>query len=313
MIHQRLPIRLESHAYRCQGLNCKEVRFQSNLKLLIYVMIKKIRKTSIKSPNYFRFKRVLIGLVMKLKLSIVSHSLPDRIRVIHHHTRLADLSDEELWTSFRIRREDFGRLLIALKMNLPLIRLDNNTVFTGEEILLIARYRFVTGLKLVHMAAVFNREYSQLSRAFNWFIRHMIDNFAYLLTDNLDYWLPDFPHFSECIREKLAEVSGVVYPENGYRVCAFYDDTVLKVCRPGSGPNPDGTRKDTNIQRAFYNGWKKQHGIKFQSLEAPNGMCMHMFGPMSCRRSDVELIELSGLNEKLQELQLGNDHQYDSY
>jgi hypothetical protein len=250
---------------------------------------------------------------MKLKLSIVSHSLPDRIRVIHHHTRLADLSDEELWTSFRIRREDFGRLLIALKMNLPLIRLDNNTVFTGEEILLIARYRFVTGLKLVHMAAVFNREYSQLSRAFNWFIRHMIDNFAYLLTDNLDYWLPDFPHFSECIREKLAEVSGVVYPENGYRVCAFYDDTVLKVCRPGSGPNPDGTRKDTNIQRAFYNGWKKQHGIKFQSLEAPNGMCMHMFGPMSCRRSDVELIELSGLNEKLQELQLGNDHQYDSY
>ena len=63
-------------------------------------------------------------------------------------------------------------------------------------------------------------------------------------------------------------------------------------------------RLDNNfIQMAFYNGWKKHHGIKFQSIELPNGMCMHMFGPKSFRESDLDLLESSDIIDMLKELQ----------
>lgn len=57
-----------------------------------------------------------------------------------------------------------------------------------------------------------------------------------------------------------------------------------------AGPKFQGTRDDRNIQRAFYNVWKKHHGIKWQSIELPNGMSGDLFGPMSFRRHDLDLV-----------------------
>ena len=69
------------------------------------------------------------------------------------------------------------------------------------------------------------------------------------------------------------------------------------------------------IQRAFYGGFKKHHGVKYQSLEAPNGMCIHMFGPMSERHNDLEMVTISDINAKLAAAQahLPDDQQKVSY
>lgn len=65
-------------------------------------------------------------------------------------------------------------------------------------------------------------------------------------------------------------------------MAAFHDCTVIQSTTwPGGGPRADGTRNDNHIQMAFYNGWKKHHGIKFQSVELPNDLCMDLYGPMS--------------------------------
>ena len=47
----------------------------------------------------------------------------------------------------------------------------------------------------------------------------------------------------------------------------FIDGTVRPICRPGEN------------QRVVYNGHKRVHALKFQSIALPNGMIAHMSGP----------------------------------
>lgn len=312
----RVPFKLESIAFRCYALSGKEIREKSQLIRSICLLQVHLNSCRPLTRRYFRLKRQVYLLLAALyKYMFYSPTVKASWRSFHERVRIERWSDEELWNLNRIRRHDFHKLLVILHLDAErLVVDDHGSAFSGEELLILARYKFITGLKFTHMCSLFKRDSSQLSRAFNFFIRHMVDNFLHLLSDgNLEYWLKYFPTFSESIRKKFADVTGIHYPPNHYRVCCYIDDTVIRICRPGAGPNPDGTRKNNDIQRAFYNGWKKQHGIKYQSLEAPNGMCMHLFGPLSCRRSDLELLSLSNINETMRNLQEGEAAQYAGY
>ena len=48
----------------------------------------------------------------------------------------------------------------------------------------------------------------------------------------------------------------------------FVDGTVRPISRPGVN------------QRAVYNGHKRVHALKFQSVALPNGLIGHLFGPV---------------------------------
>ena len=48
----------------------------------------------------------------------------------------------------------------------------------------------------------------------------------------------------------------------------FVDGTVRPISRPGEN------------QRLLYNGHKRVHGLKFQSLVLPNGLIAHLYGPV---------------------------------
>ena len=71
---------------------------------------------------------------------------------------------------------------------------------------------------------------------------------------------------------------------------AFLDCNVSEIGRP---------KGDNMIQESFYNGWLHKHGIKYQSVEAPSGCCLTLFGPCSFRHSDLTLLDLSELTEIL--------------
>ena len=43
----------------------------------------------------------------------------------------------------------------------------------------------------------------------------------------------------------------------------------------------------------MYNGHKRHHGIKFQSIVLPDGLVAQMFGPVKGRRHDTTLLKLS--------------------
>jgi hypothetical protein len=95
----------------------------------------------------------------------------------------------------------------------------------------------------------------------------------------------------------------------GFRVFGFIDNTMNATCRPGGGPSRDGKdapRNDPIIQRAWYNGWKKLHGMKWQTIDLPNGMNFHVFGPVSIRHNDIYNVIQSNIDELLQNLQEDN-------
>lgn len=142
---------------------------------------------------------------------------------------------------------------------------------------------------------------------------------GYLLTDNLDFWTPYLANCAEAIRNKLTSL-GCPFPSalqpGGFKVFGFIDNTMNATCRPGGGPTTDGVnapRNDPLIQRAWYNGWKKLHGLKYQTIDLPNGMNYHVYGPVSVRHNDMYTLFQSNINEKIANAQEGNELQYVVY
>ena len=67
----------------------------------------------------------------------------------------------------------------------------------------------------------------------------------------------------------------------------FIDGTVRPVCRPGEN------------QRAIYNGHKRVHFVKFQSVALPNGLVGHLY-PVEGKRHDSGMLASSGPLQDLQ-------------
>jgi hypothetical protein len=104
-----------------------------------------------------------------------------------------------------------------------------------------------------------------------------------------------------------ANNSATQHPRGSFRVSLFIDCTVIATVRPGGGPIEGGVgapRCSNYIQMTFYNGWKKHHGIKFQSLETCTGICASLFGPRAFKRSDLMLLNDSDVLRKMRDLQV---------
>jgi hypothetical protein len=51
--------------------------------------------------------------------------------------------------------------------------------------------------------------------------------------------------------------------------------------------------------------WKHNHGLKAQTLAAPDGLCPIMWGLTSLRRSDSHIFDVSQINNHLATVQAG--------
>ena len=162
---------------------------------------------------------------------------------------------------------------------------------------------------------IFGYGNTRVTRAVNAFIEWLCDNWSYLLRDNLEYWKDKIPEFAEKIRE--ACVNNPKYPcpfePGSFRVFGFIDNTMNASCRPAGGPARSGKNAPRNnrlIQQAFYNGWKKIHGLKWQTVDLPNGMIFHTWGPVSVRHNDLYTLGHSHIIDLISNLQIGWAKQY---
>ena len=97
-----------------------------------------------------------------------------------------------------------------------------------------------------------------------------------------------------------------VAPHSFDNVILFIDGSLRKTCRPGPSLTklPPGVTLD-QCQRAQYSGHKHHHGFKVQALIAPNGISVHIYGPIDGRRSDVFMLAESGILPQLSFLTFG--------
>ena len=177
-------------------------------------------------------------------------------RTIHIPRTIASFTDEECGIYFRMNKSELYRIFKAFKIP-NVITLSSRSKFVGEELLLFCLMRYFHGINMeLQSRLLFGRENSQWSRAFDWFNKHMVNEFAYLLIDNMVFWLPHFPKFANKIRLKIEEKSQLFYQHGTFQVFAFVDDNVSKICRPAGGPADEGEnapRYNNDIQRAFFN------------------------------------------------------------
>ena len=93
---------------------------------------------------------------------------------------------------------------------------------------------------------------------------------------------------------------------DSFRLFGFLDDTCVYTQRPGAGPVGGGDhaprREEAHDeQRAFYSGYMKKHGLKFQHLLLPNGLYGSVWGS-SLAHNDTGILNMSGLVDYLQDV-----------
>lgn len=261
-----------------------------------------------------RYKEVAL-----IPVHVLRQPLP---KITRKGLRIADLKEEELHIHFRFRtKQQLYRLLDGFQFP-DTMQAGKMRPFTREEVLLVGLYRLARPTRLVDAGFQFMFGFNEVevSLAFQLFLNHLVDNWAYLLKDNMAYWKPKLPEFATAIRNKLYEKYNCYFPPveepaGGFRVFGFIDNTMNASCRPGGGPARDGTdspRNDRMLQQAWYNGWKKLHGMKWQTVDLPNGMNFHVWGPFSVRHNDLYSLDHSNINDLIANL-MGNGIQFIIY
>ncbi|OWZ12983.1 hypothetical protein PHMEG_00013767 [Phytophthora megakarya] len=148
------------------------------------------------------------------------------------------------------------------------------------EALGVCLRRLMYPKRWIDMAAMFGRAPSTLCHIFYYVVEFLdgkLEEFLYFdvdrITKNLDI-------YCDAIAAKE--------PRSIRGVWGFIDGTVRPICRPSTG------------QQAMYNGHKRVHAMKFQTVVTPDGLISHLFGPVDGRRHDMFMLNESGLKFKLE-------------
>ena len=157
----------------------------------------------------------------------------------------------------------------------------NNLKIESTEALCILLKRLAYPCRYVDMIPRFARAVPELCMVFNQVLDYIDSHFGHLLQDLNQNWLaPEhLTVFANTISDKGAALNNV---------WGFIDGTVRGISRP------------THNQRIVYNGHKRKHGLKYQSISTPNGMIANLFGPVEGTRHDSSMLLLSGFMPVLQ-------------
>jgi len=191
-----------------------------------------------------------------------------------------ELCDDECQTNFRFYRNDIYRLSEVL--DLPdEIECYNGLIVDKVEALSMYLKRFAYPCRYADMVPLFSRPVPQICMVTNEVMNHIYDRWHHLLSDLNQPWLSpaNLERFAEAVHDRGAALDNC---------WAFVDGTVRAISRPGEN------------QRVLYNGHKKIHALKFQSVATPNGLIANLYGPVEGKRHDSAMLRMSDLLNQLQ-------------
>ena len=184
-------------------------------------------------------------------------------------------TEDECWADFRFHKDDLYRLQNALNFVEPIIT-DNRLNVDPLEALCILLKRLAFPCRYSDMIPRFGRSVPDLCLIFNKALDKVHSDFGHLLTSFDQQWLS---------RQNLKEFADAIHAKGApLDVCwGFIDGTLRQVARPGEDQQP------------MYSGHKRHHGFKMQSISAPNGLIVNLYGPIAGSRHDSYLLSQSGL------------------
>ncbi|XP_066914769.1 uncharacterized protein [Clytia hemisphaerica] len=207
---------------------------------------------------------------------------PDFPYWIYEGFDLDKLTDDQSKADFRFFKNDIYMLKEALQIPDTFI-CRNRLHVDGIEALCILLKRFSYPIRFGDMVPRFGRSEPQLCM-----ITGDITNFVYnmhhqKLSDFNQQWPSpaNLQNFANAIHQAGAPLDNC---------WGFVDGTVRPICRPNQ------------LQRVVYNGHKRVHALKFQSIAAPNGLVANLFGPIEGRRHDSGMLADSNVLPRLRQI-----------
>ena len=166
----------------------------------------------------------------------------------------------ECKADFRVEKGDLPLLVEALRVP-PIFKCVNGTICDGTEGLCIVLKRFAYPCRYSDMIPIFGRSVPELSLISNEVIDWIYSEHGHRITQwNHGILNPALLNtYSNAIYNKRAALDNCF---------GFIDGTVRPITRPIVN------------QRTVYNGHKRVHALKFQSVTLPNGLIAHLYGPV---------------------------------
>ena len=190
-------------------------------------------------------------------------------------------TDDECRADLRFYKADVYRLAAALHIP-DQITTYNRSTFDGLESFCVFLKHFAYPCRYSDLVSRFGRSVPELCMMSNKIMNIIYDRYSNLLHDFNQPWQSPIclQQYSNAIHAKGAPLQNCF---------GFIDGTVRPVCRPGAN------------QRLLYNGHKRVHAIKFQSLVIPNGLISNLYGPVEGIRHDSGMLAMSNLLTQLQQ------------
>ena len=188
--------------------------------------------------------------------------------------------DQRCLTELRFRKTDLNELKNALQLPDKIVTCQR-TVCSGIEGLCIFLKRLAFPCRYTDMVASFGLNPTELCLIFNSVLDFVYEHHNH----RLHLWNQDFlqpaklQQYADTIHQKGAPLQNCF---------GFVDGTVVRIARPQQN------------QRVCYNGHKRVHALKFQSIALPNGIIANFKGPFEGRRHDSTMLQQSGTLVELQ-------------
>ena len=239
----------------------------------------------------------------------------NRFQPIRHRT-IDDIDAEDCYSFFGLTRHELRRLFVHWRI--PATFQDSSHhVFRGEECFLITLYHMVKGVPFTAMARhTFGGDPRRMSDMFRLTINHLYFTFYNKISGtSLEQWIPRHVHLcrrlihnalSQGMLRERTYVNGVLVDEafirhhfdfDTFRIFSFLDDYAMAAARVADSVR---RREDfcTDIQRAFYSGYLRAHGLKAQVVYLPIGIIGSVF-ITEIRQNDNGVQNMSGINNYL--------------
>ena len=173
---------------------------------------------------------------------------------------LDDIEDDECLAEFRVKKRDISALAEALQIP-DWISCNQRSKAEGTEALCMLLKRFAYPCRYSDMVPRFGRPVPVLSMVTN----EVLDYIYTVHSHRIINWNPTV------LNPPALQTYAQVISQRGsplQNCFGFVDGTVRPIARPD------------NNQRIVYNGHKRVHALKFQSLALPNGIIGHLYGPV---------------------------------
>ena len=146
------------------------------------------------------------------------------------------------------------------------------------EGLAIVCHRLAFPSREIDLQRIYGRDRTSISQIISHMIKLLSTRFRELLYFDHARIAPLLPLFAAAIHSSGAPMT---------TVWGFIDGTARPIARPRLN------------QRLFYSGHKRFHCLKYHAVTTPDGMVVHLFGPVAGRHHDLFVLRESGLQEAI--------------